>query len=571
MNFSKLVSMILESPTEAEYEAKNYTAPPARGKFQKGDLVIPILNYDLSKKARVYVGQVGRIVSYKLVPGSYSSYTIKFADGNLEAYKGQNILGPFASEEVADKYASAIASGEKVRDKDIKIEDRKPKEGSKTEGGKLALESRPDIESSIREIFCNNTFRMQWLDEPLQFYVGGKRICSVIAMIPKEKTSFKDVKDYDKSYSRIDEQFQDLCSSHYLVARTNNVASGKLVSYTFDRLFNDFYRPHYFLKRANNNSHAVEATDYKYFLLAPSTQFLSAERANEIGARSSGSNTLLGPDALKLNIYALTTGSLKNATRCIEYYDFLKRIYNNDKSVYDEAVFETFGIHMDGRPSYVDKLVVQHSQLQLFQNVDCEKLTIADFDPSLPTPAPKSVEVLTIVGDSKSPILNFNFLNDFKKLKVLNIHQVVIRSKSKIPITMKDFVVYSSEFQTLDFFPTKIDGRLSIRYCGIGSGNLQGCTQEGIIDFDCVSTKLTSLKGGPMEVDGTYDCSGNPDLVIKDNDLPLRCKRFISDQMSQREYEAAVKTASLRRKIATDDLNDTYKRLNIPSDIFDSI
>lgn len=73
------------------------------------------------------------------------------------------------------------------------------------------------------------------------------------------------------------------------------------------------------------------------------------------------------------------------------------------------------------------------------------------------------------------------------------------------------FDVSDGDFSSFKGFPTRVEGNFSI------SGNnfslLEGCTQDIGGSFSCRNQKgeqsLTSLKGGPKRIKGTYNCSDN--------------------------------------------------------------
>ena len=73
------------------------------------------------------------------------------------------------------------------------------------------------------------------------------------------------------------------------------------------------------------------------------------------------------------------------------------------------------------------------------------------------------------------------------------------------------FDVSSQEFSNFKGFPTKVGGDLTIT--GNRFSSLEGCTQDIGGSFSCRNQKgeqsLTSLKGGPKRIKGTYNCSDN--------------------------------------------------------------
>jgi len=74
-----------------------------------------------------------------------------------------------------------------------------------------------------------------------------------------------------------------------------------------------------------------------------------------------------------------------------------------------------------------------------------------------------------------------------------------------------NFDVSDQDFSSFKGFPTKIGGDLNIR--GNNFSSLEGCTQDIGGSFNCSNQKgdqsLTSLKGGPKKIQGTYNCSDN--------------------------------------------------------------
>jgi hypothetical protein len=87
----------------------DFSTPPPRAKFQIGDIVVVRddgrwLMYQ-SKKSAPYVNQVGKVVGYKNIPGSYTKFAVEFRDGAKVPIHGHFLFGPFKDVNVAKQYA----------------------------------------------------------------------------------------------------------------------------------------------------------------------------------------------------------------------------------------------------------------------------------------------------------------------------------------------------------------------------------------------------------------------------------------------------------------------------------
>lgn len=229
---------ILEA-TLQDLQNKGFSTPGGRTKFQDGDYVVIFSDnrWDIyqSQRSGKYIGEVGKVVGYKNVPGSYSKYAVEFSDKNIEAYHAHYILGPFADAETAKKYSSAnvkakpgLVIGHKVFAPKVDIADLKNYSGG-------TLKTNPKYESKLLDILTKAPFNLQIPNKPLSFRGGSNSqyVATILAYRPFNNHGIKFEKNKHtrpgKVYGRND-KFKDFITKNIALYRLNNSINGNFVS-----------------------------------------------------------------------------------------------------------------------------------------------------------------------------------------------------------------------------------------------------------------------------------------------------------------------------------------------------
>jgi hypothetical protein len=193
-------------------EAKevNYEFPPARAKFQLGDLVVVrddgrYLKYH-SKKAIPYINQIGEVVGYKNVPGAYTKFALKFPDGNTLLLHSNFLHGPFKDLKTAEKYTDPKVT---INPTDIKV----PQKATKLTG----YQKRDNVESALKDFLPKIGYTL--LDKPIEIISNNSQyVYTVFATM--------DIENCKKDRYTT----ENIIPGKYACYRENKISSKKLKS-----------------------------------------------------------------------------------------------------------------------------------------------------------------------------------------------------------------------------------------------------------------------------------------------------------------------------------------------------
>jgi len=195
-------------------EAKevNYEFPPARAKFQLGDLVVvrdrgKFSSYH-SKKVIPYINQIGEVVGYKNVPGAYTKFAIKFPDGNIFLIHSNFLHGPFKDLKTAEKYTNPKVV---IDPADIKIQQKAAK--------LTEYQKRDSVEKVLKEFLPKIGYTL--LDKPLEVISNNSQyIYTVFATMDIENSKI------DSYY------YEETIPKKYVCYRANKISTKKLKTAT---------------------------------------------------------------------------------------------------------------------------------------------------------------------------------------------------------------------------------------------------------------------------------------------------------------------------------------------------
>jgi hypothetical protein len=229
---------IFEATIE-DLQNKGFGTPGDRAKFQDGDYVVIFSDnrWDIyqSQRSGKYIGQVGKVVGYKYMPGSYSKYAVEFSDKNVEAFHAHYILGPFADAAIAKKYSSAnvkakssLVVGHKVFAPKVDIADLKNYSGG-------TLKTNPKYESKLLEILTKEPFNLQIPNKPLSFRGGSNSqyVATILAYKPFNSHGIKFEKNKHTREGKVhdrNDKFKDFITKNIALYRLNNSINGNFVS-----------------------------------------------------------------------------------------------------------------------------------------------------------------------------------------------------------------------------------------------------------------------------------------------------------------------------------------------------
>jgi hypothetical protein len=163
----------------------DFGTPTPRAKFQISDIVVARddgrwLMYQ-SKKSAPYINQVGKIIGYKNIPGSYTKFAVEFSDGAKVPIHSHFLIGPFKDVNIAKQYADDPK-------KEIKPEDYAAKKGVTVHA---VYQVDQPLEDELKALLTTPEFGFTWLEEPLlikapdhRMGITGKDICHVLAQKP---------------------------------------------------------------------------------------------------------------------------------------------------------------------------------------------------------------------------------------------------------------------------------------------------------------------------------------------------------------------------------------------------
>jgi len=156
IKFHQLVHSILVAEAK-DIDLSAYNTPPPRAKFQAGDFVIvrdsrgKYAAYH-SSRYLPYVNKVGRVVSYRNVPGAYSKFALEFIDKNILPIHSQFLDGPFNDLKTALKYQDNVNP--------IELQDLK----GAVVGNNWVI--KPGMEREMHKLLTQPPLNFQWYDQP---------------------------------------------------------------------------------------------------------------------------------------------------------------------------------------------------------------------------------------------------------------------------------------------------------------------------------------------------------------------------------------------------------------------
>jgi len=237
-------------------EAKevNYEFPPARAKFQLGDLVVvrdrgKFSSYH-SKKVIPYINQIGEVVGYKNVPGAYTKFAIKFPDGNIFLIHSHFLHGPFKDLKTAEKYTDPKVV---IDPADIKIQQKATK--------LTEYQKRDSVENVLKEFLPKIGYTL--LDKPVEIIDerNSQYVYTVFATMDIENCK-------TDNYTS-----DDIIPKKYVCYRANKITTKKLKTATlhgFNSIagISDFTNGFgYFIQAPEKNTHNYEIDVNTYFSL----------------------------------------------------------------------------------------------------------------------------------------------------------------------------------------------------------------------------------------------------------------------------------------------------------------
>jgi hypothetical protein len=202
---------------------EDYTNPPPKAPYQLGDYAVigsKIKYFSMQpKRSHTFIGQIGKVVGYKNVPGSYSKYLFEFDGGAKEAYMPSGVRGPFPSKEIASKYI----------DENIKIDvNDLRKTQLKIQRSTWQLDKK--LEQNLKDLLTKKPFNFVWNDVPLNM---DNEDIGTAKFLLGYHPDYKDLLQVIR-YNRVNSK--SLAKSGYDVILPRDVVAGYLSSSSNEKL-----------------------------------------------------------------------------------------------------------------------------------------------------------------------------------------------------------------------------------------------------------------------------------------------------------------------------------------------
>lgn len=194
---------------------EDYVNPPPKAPYQLGDYAVvrPKIKYFTMqpKRSHAFIGQVGKVIGYKNVPGSYSKYLFEFDNGSKEAYMPSGVRGPFPSKEIASKYVDENTKIDvnDLRKKQLKIQ-------------RETWQIDKKLEQKLKDLLTSKPFNFVWNDELTKV---DNEDTGTAKFLLGYHPDYKDLLQVVR-YNRIDSK--NLAKSGYGVILPRNVVAGYL-------------------------------------------------------------------------------------------------------------------------------------------------------------------------------------------------------------------------------------------------------------------------------------------------------------------------------------------------------
>lgn len=461
----------LTEATLKELKAKGFGKPGPRAKYQIGDFVIIAADnrWDIyqSQRSGNYMGQYGKVVAYKQVPGSYVKYAVEFPDKNIEAFHSHYVIGPFTDEAAAKKYAKpGKMFNPKIDPKDIK--------GSS--GGKL--DSNIAFENALKTVLTAKPFNLKWLDKPLQFS-DKKYTTTVLAVLPLNQTIMKGVVTRDVYTKNVNPKLLKLLGENICFYRINGTVTGKLVQ---DR----------------SNDGILQASHTPYCISMPTVDLEGT--GNEIVYNFANKDTLLKSilkgagdrvgSALEMASISLGLNLAKNPKPLIDKFNIILGFFNKNFDM--QAIFnEIYQVTEIKGKKYINQSIAATPEtLHFFQNYTFGKQGYCTLNLKAPD--------VTKIKQIPPGLTDVNLYSSESMSK-----KSIIQDFSFIPPTVTNLDIQGYTINSLRGIPEGLK-ELSIRYSKLN--NLNGLPKTINGDFRIEDTSLNSFEGGQNTViKGTFE------------------------------------------------------------------
>jgi len=482
---------------------KDFYDSPLRAKFQIDDIVVVRDNgkwlvYQ-PKKTLPYINQIGRVVAYKNIPGSYSKFAVEFfSDKSIHGIHGHFLYGPFKDVKVAEKYS---------KDPNLTINAAdlvKPGSKDSYDG---PLQNNERMEKRIVDVFCDSPLGFNWLPTPLQLFTkDGKVTTTVLAVKPiKDMTPNMvglKISHIPDLLDQQDPEVINLIKTNYIIVRFNNSITKKLKNLTYTEAFKPSNLQNSLFYNNAVSPYAIYFP-YKNYMYEEVTGIINYDdTANTLGAVFTPKFLTLTPKNLsEASIIKYTSeiiDIINNPTpeKLFKIINPSIEIKNNFKYAHNEVnvsdINEKWFKDCDfSHPSAKYKYHLNNSYNSIITNIN-----IPDTVHYLCI-QPKKDSNWTIqhtaASKSKRVIQDLTFLPP--KLRSLEIYNVHVNSVVGLPKEMDILELRFLDLTSLNNFPEKVKDHVNVSYNNLE--NFEGSLKDAGNYFSFTDNPVKSLKGLP--------------------------------------------------------------------------
>lgn len=561
--------------TQQEIQKAGYSDPFPRAKFQKNDwVVIKGSEYRWlgaqSKRSTKYIGQYGKIVGYK--PGSQQvKYAVQFPmdNNNIEVFHSHFIEGPYNSVE------SAKSAALKKFDPNLTTPFAyKPKIQSNMMRGYTTaeLQSRPEVEAKLIEMFSQAPFNLTVPGKPVKFE-DGKYVATILAYRPiTGALATKKISDYHMDIKIQSSQLKKFMSKNICLIRLNNAVSKKLADLTSSTTK---------LSDGDGRASSLIWSNSPYALNMPE---IDIQRLAYGNAR--GGNVIYFLDKEKFqdqifndpydrvlnnNVYSVPTVLIKRPELINQLVEAYNKVNSLAEGNYDpQKMFnDYYNIEIEGGKKVAHAHIIANEEtLHYFNDVYLE------YHPPSPTSQFRHNMRFTV---STRNLEKCKIPPQFMDVVITTPRESYVgKISGKAPVQVKDLHVLSKNVRALTLENCKIESFdgipdpldfLTINSCEIESGTLEGIPKIINASFELSRNKLKTLKGGENTVVGQIvDIYDEQDLesiegIPESKNNIYRLPRDFSQEQVEKIVNTRKFTKSLKPKTQKS-FADIFKGLN---------